>query len=188
MHFPPFAELPDDYDLDLRYYDDPGSDSDGITEPIKHWCLLVEIIRRIQYGRPVYRVRDKADEEFSVALYFGSKAEVPKVWEKRCKDGGVMTIMYATAHDFKGGQHGIRVEEVENVMVRILKFLSDITLAEYFVATQFFPCSLENFLRIGDEVTAETVDNKCAQCDKPGGLKCARCGFAKYCGKVGLKC
>ena len=53
MHFPTFAELPDDYDLDLRYYDDPGSDSDGITEPIKHWCLLAEIVQRgmVKSGR-----------------------------------------------------------------------------------------------------------------------------------------
>lgn len=118
MHFPTFAELPDDYDLDLRYYDDPGSDSDGITEPIKHWCLLAEIVQQIPHVRPVFSVRDKADERFTVGLFLGSRAVIPQNWARRCRTGGVIAIMYATAHDFVGGQHGVRVEEVENVMVR----------------------------------------------------------------------
>ena len=87
MHFPTFAELPDDYDLDLRYYDDPGSDSDGITEPIKHWCLLAEIVQQIPHVRPVFSVRDKADERFTVGLFLGSRAVIPQNWARRCRTG-----------------------------------------------------------------------------------------------------
>ena len=80
--------------------------------------ILAEIVQQIPHVRPVFSVRDKADERFTVGLFLGSRAVIPQNWARRCRTGGVIAIMYATAHDFVGGQHGVRVEEVENVMVR----------------------------------------------------------------------
>ena len=115
MFFPVFPDLPGDDDLDLRYYDDPGSY--GVIGPIKHWCLLVEIVQKIPYLRPTFKVKDKDNNELLVVFYFDNDVKMPAIWEKRCKEGGVMAIMYAVAHDFLDGQHGVRVEEVENVKV-----------------------------------------------------------------------
>ncbi|KAF9483721.1 hypothetical protein BDN70DRAFT_851332 [Pholiota conissans] len=161
MFFPVFPDLPGDDDIDLRYYDDPGSY--GVTGPIKHWCLLVEIVQKIPYPRPTFKVKDKDNNELLVGFYFDNDVKMPAIWEKRCKEGGVMAIMYAVAHDFLDGQHGVRVEEVENV--------------------KFLPCSLSTLFRIGDDLDLKPVSKICARCKKPGGLQCSRCSVTKYCGK-----
>ena len=114
-HFPTFDELPDDDDLDLRYYDDP--ENYGVYGPIKHWCLLVEVVEPIPYLRPMYLVKDNAGKQFLVALYLDNGVEIPAVWKKHCFPGSVIGIMYATRHFFMDGQYGIRVEELENVKV-----------------------------------------------------------------------
>ncbi|KAF8966137.1 hypothetical protein BDZ97DRAFT_1658154 [Flammula alnicola] len=159
-HFPTFAELPEDDDIDLRYYDDP---SYGVTGPIKHWCLLVEIVEQIPYLRPMFTVKDKAGKQFLVAFYLDNNIVQPKIWEKRCKVGGVIALMYATSHYFADGQHGVRVEEVENI--------------------KFLPCSLDSLLRVGDDLD-KPADNKCGSCRSPAaGLQCSRCSVVKYCGK-----
>ncbi|KAF8197116.1 hypothetical protein BJ912DRAFT_1140725 [Pholiota molesta] len=161
-HFPTFLELPDDNDLDLRYYEDPY-EAGGVVGPIKHWCLLAEIVEVIPYMRPMFRVKDKANNEFLVACYFDTHLKMPPIWEKRCKKGGVIAILYATSHYFMDGQNGVRVEEMEYV--------------------KFLPCSLDALLRIGDDVGKSTAQDVCARCGQPGGLRCSQCSRAKYCGK-----
>jgi hypothetical protein len=114
-NFPTFDELPDDDDIDLRYYTDPGNC--GVFGPIKHWCLLVEIVEPIPYLRPMYKVKDRSGKQFIVVLYLDNGVQIPALWKKHCFPGGVIAIMYATRHFFRDGQHGIRVEELENIKV-----------------------------------------------------------------------
>jgi hypothetical protein len=117
MHFPTFNSLPDDSDIDLRYY---GDKYDGVYEPVKHWCLLAEIVT-IPYFRPMFTAKDKAGKEFMVAMYLDNDVVLPDFWEKYCKPGNVVAIMYACGHGFMDGQMGIRVEDVENI--KVLMFL-----------------------------------------------------------------
>lgn len=65
----------------------------------------------------MYLVKDKAGKQFLVALYLDTGVEIPSIWKKHCFPGSVIAIMYATRHFFMDGQHGIRVEELENVKV-----------------------------------------------------------------------
>jgi len=99
----------------MRYYADPGNY--GVFGPIKHWCLLVEIVEPIPYLRPMFKVKDKAGNQFLIALYLDNGVELPPIWKKHCFPGGVIAIMYANKHFFMDGQLGIRVEELENIKV-----------------------------------------------------------------------
>jgi hypothetical protein len=114
MHFPNFTSLPEDSDIDLRYY---GEEYYGVYEPVKHWCLLAEIVEPIPYFRPMFTAKDKAGKEFLVAMYLDNDVALPEFWHKYCKPGNVVAIMYACSHNFVDGQTGIRLEEVENIKV-----------------------------------------------------------------------
>ncbi|PPR02681.1 hypothetical protein CVT24_002103 [Panaeolus cyanescens] len=114
--FPSFEDLPEDADddLDLRYYDD----STHIGYPIKHWCLLVEIVRHIPYLRPMYIVKDRDDHEFLAAFYLDRDVQFPPnhpSWHKWLAPGNVMAIMYAHKRAFMDGQVGVRIEDVDSV-------------------------------------------------------------------------
>lgn len=118
--FPSFEDLPEDADddLDLRYYDDSGHTG----YPIKHWCLLVEIVRHIPYLRPMYIVKDRDDKEFLVAFYLDRGVHFPPDhpnWRKWLSPGNVMAIMYAHKRAFMDGQVGVRIEDWESVKVRL---------------------------------------------------------------------
>ena len=114
MHFPTFNSLPEDSDLDLRYY---GEEYSGVYGPVKHWCLLAEIVKPIPYIRPMFTAKDKTGEEFLVAMYLDNDVALPDFWHKYCKPGNVVAIMYACSHTFMDGQTGIRVEEVGTIKV-----------------------------------------------------------------------
>jgi hypothetical protein len=114
VHFPTFSSLPEDSDLDLRYF---GEECSGVYGPIKHWCLLAEIVEPITYFRPMFTAKDKAGKEFLVAMYLDNDVVLPDFWHKYCKPGNVVAIMYACSHIFVDGQIGIRVEEVGTIKV-----------------------------------------------------------------------
>jgi len=69
-------------------------------------------------ARRMWQVKDKDGRQFLFACYFDTNVELPKSWEKNCKVGGVIAVMYALRHMFMDGQVGIRAEELQNVTVR----------------------------------------------------------------------
>ena len=113
MHFPTFSSLPDDSDINLEYF----GEFSGVYEPVKHWCLLAEIVEPIPYFRPMFTAKDKAGKEFLVAMYLDNDVALPDIWHKYCKPGNAVALMYAYTHAFVDGQTGIRVEEVETIKV-----------------------------------------------------------------------
>lgn len=129
-YFPTFTDLPLDHDISMRPFISP--DYYGISQvPLKHWCLLVEIIELIPWPlRPMWRVKDKDGKELLVACYFDQDVEIPKSWEKHCRPGGVIAIMYALTHVFADGQIGIRAEDVQNIKVRLSEVLSFVAFCE----------------------------------------------------------
>ena len=105
MYFPTFTSLPED------------SDRSGANRPVKHWCLLAEIVKLIPYLRPMFTAKDKAGKEFIVTMYLDNGVALPDFWHKYCKPGNVVTIMYAKRHNFMDGQRGIRVEKLGTMEV-----------------------------------------------------------------------
>ncbi|KIM44316.1 hypothetical protein M413DRAFT_443324 [Hebeloma cylindrosporum] len=110
----------------------------------------------------MYLVKDKAGKQFLVALYLDNGVEIPAIWKKHCFPGSVIAIMYATSHSFADGQHGVRVEELENI--------------------KMIPCSLDTLLRIGDDLKKPTTSGECASCKSPASLRCSKCSVVNYCG------
>ncbi|CAA7266782.1 unnamed protein product [Cyclocybe aegerita] len=185
-HFPTLSLLPKDNDpsgsVDLSYYEDPGDEPDGISDPVKHWCLLVQIVYHTATDKElIYNVRDREGKNFFVVFYReGESLQLPgkkekesgggkggggeRPWQKYCKPGNCMAVMYACSHVFEDGALGVQVTESENV--------------------KSFPCSLDTFLLLGDELEEPpTKPKQCSACDKPGPHKCARCSVRQYCGK-----
>ncbi|KAH8099842.1 hypothetical protein BXZ70DRAFT_222042 [Cristinia sonorae] len=159
-YFPTFNNLPEDDDLDLRYYDDPHNM--GRYGPTKHWCLLGEIVQPIPYFRPMLRVRDKVGKEFLLAFYLDSDQGIPKDMLRHMKPGNTISVMYADAHNFSDGQHGIRLEDSDVERVKV------------------YPCTLESFLSLGTRVDAMLSDKNCSSCGSPAPLQCSGCTI-RYC-------
>ncbi|PPR01735.1 hypothetical protein CVT26_013182 [Gymnopilus dilepis] len=164
-YFPNFNDLPQDHDISVRPFTSP--DYYGISQvPLKHWCLLVEIVEEVWWpARRMWQVKDKDGKQFLFACYFDTNVELPRSWEKNCKVGGVIAIMYALRHMFMDGQVGIRAEELQNITM--------------------LPCSLDTLLSIGDKLSGPPsvpTENVCASCNQLAGLKCSRCSVTKYCG------
>lgn len=114
MHLPNFTSLPEDSEIDLRYFDE---DRSGAYGPVKRWCLLAEIEKVIPYLRPMFSAKDKAGRQLLVTMYLDNEVALPDFWHKYCRPGNVVAIMYANSHVFMDGQTGIRVEEVESIKV-----------------------------------------------------------------------
>ncbi|KAJ3498967.1 hypothetical protein NLJ89_g10152 [Agrocybe chaxingu] len=176
-HFPTLSLLPRDNDpsgsVDLRYYEDPGDEPDGISDPVKHWCLLVQIVYHTATDEElIYNVRDREGKNFFVIFYRegeslqspgkkeagqvkggGGMSSGERPWQKYCKPGNCMAVMYACSHAFEDGALGVQVTESENV--------------------KSFPCSLDTFLLLGDELEEPpTKPKQCSACDKPGPHNC----------------
>jgi len=113
-----------DNDLDFRYYDETN-DSYGVYGPIKHWCLLGEIVEIIPWIRPMFKVKDNAGEHFLVAFHLDGTRTLPSELAKYAKPGNTMTIMYAEQHYFADGQIGVRLEDVDRVKVDSVAYVFD---------------------------------------------------------------
>ncbi|PLB49277.1 hypothetical protein P170DRAFT_509858 [Aspergillus steynii IBT 23096] len=159
---PRFNALPSAEDLDLRYY----AEGEVGYAPKKHWCLLVEIVAIERFTRVLLRARDKNNTPVVVAFYTDDKGRTLDT--PALKVGNTVAIMYAARHFFLDGSLGVRVEEGEMVKV--------------------FPTSLENLLRLSEEIQSWPRDfaehSTCHACGAEGELKkCVRCGVLKYCNK-----
>ncbi|KAJ3496134.1 hypothetical protein NLJ89_g10528 [Agrocybe chaxingu] len=150
-HFPTLSDLPVDNGYSPNQMDFFEYGPWGISKPIKHWCLLAEVVEQMPWMRPAYRVKDKNGEPFVVAFHLddgpvvmvttGPIDEVaphltlPESFSKTLKPGHVMALMYGQNHRFMDGNKGVRVEDLNRVKT--------------------FPCGLSTFLRIGDECSGE---------------------------------
>lgn len=65
INFPTFDNLPDNYDVDLNYYEE----TEFGFEPHQHWCFLGEIVDFLGFGRLVMHVKDKTGRIITIALY-----------------------------------------------------------------------------------------------------------------------
>ncbi|KAJ3503315.1 hypothetical protein NLJ89_g8491 [Agrocybe chaxingu] len=139
-HFPSLRGITVDNMFDhntLEYYSEQGHE--GFLRPTKHWCLLTEIVEEREWIRPMYTVKDKAGGQFLVAFHhdydgtpgfrvsetFGMPANrrLPESLASNAKPGNVMAFMYAQNHMFADGQQGIRVEDLDQVKVRVYSLL-----------------------------------------------------------------
>lgn len=110
--FPRFTDLPDEDSIYTSYLRSP----DGLVyQPRRHWCLLAEIERVVEFGRVVLEVKDKAGTRLKVAFYTderGYEWKTPQV-----KPGRTIAVLYPYKHAFMDMSTGIRLEESDTVKV-----------------------------------------------------------------------
>ncbi|KAG2132907.1 uncharacterized protein EDB93DRAFT_1093524 [Suillus bovinus] len=167
VNFPTFSDLPDENDVDLTYYDEGPY---GFA-PSQHWCFLGEIVDSYGLGRILLRVKDKEDQVVTIGLYTDDRGQAlaPQI-----KQGHTVAVLYGEQHGFLDMSVGIRVEEAS--VIRII------------------PCSLEQLLKVSDDVAARNSDRQsrcCGSCgqkedtsDKTHLRLCSRCKQMSYCGEA----
>lgn len=113
--FPPFADLPDENDLDHDYYG--LDDSSGLYTPVRHWCLVGEIVDTSSVIRPRVLLETRFGEKVPVNFHL-EDANVPKFFDwKDLRKGATMCILYPYRRTFADGKCGVRQESANTVMV-----------------------------------------------------------------------
>ena len=109
--FPAFNRLPDEDDLDLKFYGSDGSE----YSPKCHWCFLGEITEVLNLGRVTLSVKDDRGTETLVSFYTevsGSDLD-PLLLNKEY----TVAVLHAHQHQFAVSPQGIRVEDPTDVTV-----------------------------------------------------------------------
>ncbi|OJA13166.1 hypothetical protein AZE42_06220 [Rhizopogon vesiculosus] len=165
VNFPTFSDLPDEYEVDLTYYNETPRG----FEPSQHWCFLGEIVDFFDLVRVMMYVKDKDGRVITVALHTDDKGRslAPQV-----KKGHTVAVLYGQQHGFLDMSVGIRVEEASNIKI--------------------IPCSLDQLLKASDEVAARKPGQprRCGSCGQEENTSedrqlrwCSRCKHASYCGE-----
>lgn len=155
--FPPFADIPDDNELDEEYL---GFNGIAYSET-RHWCIFGEIVYDISFGRPRVILKTRFGEE--VGVHFHLHCDSPTFFDwSDLKIGSTMGILYPFSHQFMDMSVGIREENPDTVMV--------------------FPSSLDSLTKEVDIVAAHS-SNTCDLCGKGGSSQCGRCKGPRYCSK-----
>lgn len=104
--FPAFKDLPDEDELDNRYFTDPYTS--GVVTFKIHFYFLGEIVANVSLVRPTFQVKDRDGKPALVALYL----DQPSLYNpKHYVVGSTLVIEYACKKMFLDGQMGIRVED-----------------------------------------------------------------------------
>jgi len=110
--FPMFASLPEDYSIDLTFY----NIIDGLNFiPRKHWCFLAEIVEIQLFLRLRLTVRDKAGVMVPIAFY--TEGRGLEFALSQLRPGHTIAILYAHQHGFLDLTTGIRQEECCEVKI-----------------------------------------------------------------------
>lgn len=110
--FPPFADIPDDNELDEEYF---GFDGIAYSQT-RHWCIFGEIVDVITFVRPRVILKTRFGEE--VGVHFHLHCDSPDFFDwSDLKIGSTMGILYPYSHQFMDMSVGIRQEDSDTVMV-----------------------------------------------------------------------
>jgi hypothetical protein len=192
--FPSFEDCPHENDVPYAYYRERG----GVYRPIRHWCFLGEITSRLVFMRLCLTVKDRRGEEvpanFHLDPHEGPRMFTPgmsnfpvhpNIPKSLTEEGNTIAILYAEQHNFMDGTIGFRIEDANRVQVRPIP-LDGILLKDQ--PTQFFPCTLERLLALGDRILTTVSQSDgvraCHKCNKTASQRCSGCHVTWYCGKV----
>jgi len=154
--FPTFASLPEDYSIDLTFY---NTINGFIFIPRKHWCFLAEIVEVELFLRLRLTVRDKAGVMVPIAFYTEGRGSEFAL--SRLQPGHTIAILYAHQHDFLDLTTGIRQEECCEVKI--------------------LPLALAELLKLNDRVRQYSTElegkRTCHGCNKKSTSlqKCGKC-------------
>lgn len=175
IHFPPFAYLPEENNIDEHFYG-PDDDSGCMYSPIRHWALVGEIVETSFWLRPRVTIETRFGERVLVNFHLeGATKPTFFDWTALKTHSQVcVVILYAVNRTFMDMNQGVRQENPDSIMV--------------------FPASLSELTKeVDGYAQAHRHKNEyggpiCFHCSKPetGECKLARCNRCKkatYCGR-----
>ena len=112
--FPPFANLPEEHEINLSFYEISGN---HVYKPRRHWCFLAEIFDVEGFIRLRLMVRDKRGVAAPVAFYADDKGAE---FTHQARPGFTVAILYAHQHGFLDMTVGVRLEENSVCKVKCL--------------------------------------------------------------------
>ena len=168
-HFPNFENLPEDNDLDLRYYRESPS---GVYVQSHSWCFLGEVVNdefaQLSALRNRVIVKDRTGKEDIPVAFYPESGSFDFTTLRR---GRTLCVMFAQRHMFLDLTVGLRVEELDTVQV-IKCSLSDLLA----LSKRYSQCS-ECCWGCGKTSSGDS-------CGATASLKkCSACKVAHYCSK-----
>lgn len=97
------------------------------VRPSHHWVFLGEIFIDMSLFRPSYAVKDRAGDQLPVHFHHDDPMEelVYKFDAARYVVGSTIAMFYAENHAFMDETHGIRVESLASIKVRVAALCGD---------------------------------------------------------------
>lgn len=110
--FPRFTDLPDENDLDPRFYERSNI---GTYRPRRHWCFFGEIVDFASLPRLQIEIKDVDDTK--IPLYFYTDSRGSELVPGQIQKGYTVAILYAERHAFMFCEPGIRHEDPQTIKV-----------------------------------------------------------------------
>jgi hypothetical protein len=130
-------------------------------------------------------VKDKRGDEVLASFYFDLggifnfnfpvHSNVP---ESLTNTGNTLAILYAEQRQLFDGSTGFRIEDPDHVQVRPILLEGNLLKDR---PTQFFPCTLERLLALGDRILSSVSQSEdvraCRRCNTTSGVnrRCSGC-------------
>lgn len=114
LNFPIFASCPASDSLDPSYFQ---TLDEGVSLPLRHWCLLAEIVSKEGFLRLRLQVKDGAGYQFPIDFHLEDHSPAP--WD--CQLGNTIAILYACQHRFPDRSVAIRQEMVDTFKVGVVR-------------------------------------------------------------------
>lgn len=161
--FPRFARLPREHKYSLKYY---RFTSGGSYVRSRTWCFVGEITHDVSLWRRSFLIKDRAGYKIPLHFY----PETGSFDYHSLKVGRTVVIMLAQIHLFLDGSIGIRLENLETLLV--------------------VKCNLDDLFEMS-KCYAKRGEKKCwnEECEEEtlhaaeSLMKCSSCKLAFYCDK-----
>ena len=177
FHFPSFQDLPHENDIPEGYWE---CNENGVFVPACTWFFMAEITNdeysQIPFLRNRVLVRDRAGRD--VPIYFYPESGYFDF--KLLKKGHTILVKTAQQHDFLDLSVGLRIEDLNNVLVAKCSMDVLLTLSKMYHEKRETKCWKCGRSSEGERaaITGATASS-CGEELK----KCAACKTARYCSK-----
>ena len=183
-HFPSFANLPEENDLDLDYWKESGFHR---FVPACTWFFMAEItydeLALVPFLRNRVLVRDRdGKDDIPISFY----PEDGYFNFRSLKKGHTVFVIQAEKHHFLDMTIGLRIEDLSSIFVVPCDMKELLSLSAIYHErkdTQCWSCKKKRKVKEKDNTTSSTPPGASGSSVQVQLLKCAACRVARYCGK-----
>lgn len=179
FHFPSFADLPHENDVQDGYWE---CNESGVYVPACTWFFMAEIVNdecsQIPFLRNQVQVKDREGQQVPIYFY----PEDGYFDFKLLKNGNTILVVNGQKHDFLDLQVGLRIESLDTVSVAPCSMDDLCTLSKTYHANKDVKCWSCGSGTLQPPDTAKESKLESTSVD-PELKKCAACKMAHYCSK-----